>query len=118
MKQIALYYELREKRLKLQREADELEQQEKDILYSLTADLKPGQTYTGIDSGFTYKATSKVIPISQDWVKTLDFIQKTGSIDLLQKRLTESAVILRWDSGVDIPGVGRSDRWSVKVTKE
>jgi len=118
MENISLYYELREKRLKLQREADELEQQEKDILYSLTADLIPGRVYSGNLGGHSFKATSKAVPISQDWVKTLDFIKQTGSVDMLQKRLTESAVILRWDSGVDIPGIGRSDRWTVKVTKD
>jgi hypothetical protein len=34
------------------------------------------------------------------------YIREHGALDLLQRRLTESAVKLRWDDGIQIPGVG------------
>jgi hypothetical protein len=48
----------------------------------------------------------KVKPYISDYTALEGYIREHGALDLLQKRLTESAVKLRWDDGVAIPGVG------------
>ena len=115
--QLQLYFETRQRRLKLQREADELEQQEKDILYELT------KTYTTAqvdhkESGFRLKAVRKEVPLVTDWAATLEYVKTTGQVDLLQKRLTDSAVKARWDNGIDVPGVTRTSKYTVTITQE
>jgi hypothetical protein len=45
-------------------------------------------------------------PYISDFSALEGYIVEHSALDLLQKRLTESAVKLRWDDGIQIPGVG------------
>lgn len=45
-------------------------------------------------------------PYISDFGALEGYIREHGALDLLQKRLTESAVKLRWEDGIQIPGVG------------
>lgn len=115
------YYNLREKRLALQHEADRLEQLEKDILYELTKDLNAEQEVYNLkyeDSPYLGKATRKITPTVFDWEETLRWIRAEAALDLLQRRLTESAVKLRWDNGVTIPGIMKSVKWGLTVNRK
>lgn len=119
MNKLQQFYEIRAKRLALNREADMLEQQEKDILYELTKDLNPAQAehkYT--DGDYSFKAKRKVFPRVDSWEQALNYIRAEAAVDLLQRRLTESAVILRWENGVTIPGVEKDIKWPVTVSKD
>ncbi len=111
------YYALRKKRLSLQREADKLEQAEKDIAYELTKNLSQPK-YTGQEGVYTFKAERKMTALATNWEAILGFVKSTGQVDLLQKRLTESAVKARWDDGVVIPGVEPAFKYVVTITKE
>lgn len=111
------FYELREKRLALQHEVDRLEQLEKDILYDLTKDLNPENKYSGQHGGYIFKANPKVIPTVTKWEDVLAYIRAEHALDLLQRRLTESAVKTRWDNGIIVPGIDKTTKWSVTVTK-
>jgi len=111
------YYDLREQRLKIQREVDSLEQQEKDILYEITKEFTGESIKDSVD-GFTMLAKRKDVPTVRDWSATLAYIKETGQVDLLQKRLTDSAVKARWDAGVDVPGVELTHKYVVTITKD
>lgn len=113
----AQYYDLREQRLKLQREADALEQQEKDILYEITKEFNADSVKHSVD-GFTMLAKRKDVPTVRDWSATLAYIKETGQVDLLQKRLTDSAVKARWDAGIEVPGVELTHKYAVTITKD
>ena len=118
MKLIQECFELRQKRLALQREVDAMEQKEKDMLY----DIQKQMTTAGHDdwayNGYHVHVEPKTAPSAKDWPTILNFIRTTGQLDLLQKRLTESAVKARWDSGVDVPGIDKIVKYSVTITKE
>lgn len=116
---ISQYVALREKRLLLQREADQIEQQEKDILYELTKPLSFDlESYSGLIEGYHYEFNRKPFPHVKDWGQTLDFIRAhPAAIDLLQKRLTESAVKLRWDAGFTVPGIEKQFKWTPTIKK-
>lgn len=118
MQGIEEVYAIREKRLKLQREVAKLEQEEKDILYDIQKEMKAsGQTtYTAGD--YVVELKEKEAPNVTDWPALLDYIRQTGEVDMLQKRVTDSAVKARWDAGVDLPGVTKVARITVTVTKE
>jgi hypothetical protein len=118
MNTLQAIYELREKRLALQRQVDKMEQEEKDLTYTLTNRMVSDNALTSTEDGFVAKRKTTQSPMVQDWVQTLNYIKATGSVDLLQKRLTESAVKARWDVGVDIPGVDKLVKHSVTITKE
>lgn len=117
MNQLQLYFDMRQRRLKLQREADELEQREKDILYELTKHYLAAEV-THKEAGFKMVAKRKEVPLTVDWEATLNYIKETGSVDLLQKRLTDSAVKARWDSGVEVPGVSHTYKYVTTITQE
>ena len=111
-------FDMREKRLSLQRQVDKMEQDEKDLRYTLTNRMVSDNALTTSENGYVAKRKTVIAPIVTNWTATLDFIRSTGQVDLLQKRLTESAVKARWDSGVDIPGVDKLVNHTVTITKE
>lgn len=55
-------------------------------------------------------------PVCTDWKALQDHIVKTGEFDLLHRRLTGSAVKLRWDDKVEIPGVGRTTLYNLNIS--
>lgn len=115
----ATYHALREKRLALQKEAALLEEQEKDILYELTKGLSFNQKgYKLTQDGYTFKAVHKEGAQCENWELLLPYIRQTGELDLLHKRLTESAALLRLDAGHTIPGVSKTHKWTVTITKD
>ena len=52
------------------------------------------------------RIVTKQKPYISDWTALNEYIKEHDATDLLQKRLTESAVKLRWDDDIQIPGVG------------
>ena len=93
------------KRLAAKHKMEELEKIEVALKTGLLAALeKEGISSIG---GKKVHVTLKrrVKPAVGNWQELYDYIQKTGEFDLLQKRLTESAVSDRWEDEVEIPGV-------------
>jgi hypothetical protein len=110
-------FEMREQRLTLQHQVDKMEQDEKDLMYTLTSTMVDGNIVELEADEFIAKRKSVNSPLVNDWAATLEYVRATGQVDLLQKRLTESAVKARWDSGVDIPGVDKVVKHTVTITK-
>lgn len=52
------------------------------------------------------KLQTKVKPQTEDWEEVYRYIKQNDAFDLLQRRLTETAVKLRWEDGIKIPGIG------------
>ena len=77
------------------------------------------------DDGLQVIETAKVYvgvtqhqkPVILNWSELEVWIRENNAVDMLQKRLTESAVNLRWDEGVQIPGVGiqKTDKVTAKI---
>ena len=51
------------------------------------------------------KRSIKERAIAGDWPEIQAYIKEHDAFDLLHKRLTDSAVLLRRDDGVEVPGV-------------
>ena len=68
--------------------------------------------------GYTANMETKQTASVQSWPQILEYIKETGSVDLLQKRLTESAVKARWTAGVDVPGVLNIPKHVITITKD
>jgi len=111
------YYTKRADRLALQKQVDSLKQEEDDLMYEITKELHDKNLTQLVIDGVHISRTVKVASLVTDWPAFLEFVKTTGSVDLLQKRVTESAVKLRWDAGVTLPGVDKTTKDSITVTK-
>jgi hypothetical protein len=70
----------------------------------------------GVDMGDTlveYMATQE--PVGEDWAAIHAYIVANDAMDLVHKRLTVTAVKLRWDDSIEIPGIGRKLVEKIKV---
>lgn len=56
-------------------------------------------------------------PTPKDWPAIYAFIQENDAFDMLQRRLSASAVKDRWESGIVIPGIEKFDTWDLSLTK-
>jgi hypothetical protein len=93
---------LDDERLDLERKAKMLKRQ----VDTLAVEIISGMQSLGVKelSGARIEEIEK--PYISDYDALELYIAKNKAIDLLQKRLSESAVQLRWSDGVEIPGIG------------
>jgi hypothetical protein len=111
------YYELREKRLSLQKAVDLVEEEEKFVKEHLIQHL-PKSEASGIAGKLVRVAVvKKMVPQVQDWDKFYAHIKKTNSFELLQRRVADTAVKERWDNGKQVPGVGHFDAITLSMNK-
>lgn len=92
-------------RLELDRESKKL----KAEVDSMCAEVIGLMHIEGIDETDGARIVRKQKPFISDWAALDGYIREHDATDLLQKRLTESAVKLRWEDGIAIPGVGIMD---------
>lgn len=99
------YIEVRTRRKELASATAALEEVEKklkkqliEISFSIETKTLPGKL------GHVER-TRKVKPTARNWDAVYEYIHKYKAFDLLQKRLTETAVKSRWDDSVQIPGI-------------
>lgn len=110
------YLRIRASRLELTKQANLL-QKEEDKLAAEILLLVPqlGEIREG---GFTLRRKTKVKPAVGDWFKFYEYIRANNAFDLLHKRVTDSAVKLRWDDKVQIPGVEAVTDESLEVSQD
>jgi hypothetical protein len=93
-------------RAQLDRESKMIKAEEDDMRAKLMQEMaEQGLSSVGVGA-FEVKITQLQKPIVMDWSLLEEYIREHVALDLLQRRLTESAVKLRWDDGVAVPGVG------------
>jgi hypothetical protein len=56
-------------------------------------------------------------PVAKDWNEIYAFIIENDAFDMLQRRLSSTAIKDRWDQGIIIPGVEKFDNWDLSLTK-
>lgn len=110
-------FELREKRLEEQKKVDLIEAEEKAIKEHIIQNL-PKSEASGV-AGKLARVTviTKQIPQVQDWDKFYTYVAKTKSFDLLQRRLTDTAVKERWEAGKKVPGVESFNAVTLSINK-
>lgn len=116
-----LLHTLQEKRLALQKEAAEIEAQEKELKAHIIETL-PKSSATGIvGKEYQVKVISKDVPQvdteNGGWDQVYEYIKKHKAWDLLQKRLNDTAVRARWDEGKTVPGVKVFKATTISLTK-
>lgn len=110
-------FELRNTRLAMQKEVDVIEAEEKALKEYIINTL-PKSEASGV-AGKLARVTlvKKDIPQVNNWDVFYKYVKRTGQFDLLQRRLTDTAIKERWDSGNEVPGVGHFNAVSVSISK-
>jgi len=55
--------------------------------------------------------------IANDWPEFYEYIRKNDAFDLLHRRITDSAVLLRREDGVEIPGISLMEYSTITYSK-
>jgi hypothetical protein len=110
-------YQLREKRLTMQKDTDAVEAEEKALKEHIIQTLPKSEAGGIAGKVARVSVVTKSVPRAEDWEKVHTYIKKTGSFDLLQRRLSDSAVQERWDAGKKVPGVEPFNVVTLSVNK-
>lgn len=110
-------YKLRQQKGELKRTLDALEEKESALREHIIITL-PKSEASGVAGKVARVAiVTKIVPTVTNWEKLYAYVGKTKSWDLLQRRVSTSAVTERWDEAKDVPGVGRFSAITVSVSK-
>ncbi len=117
LKEAALEYSSKKaERLAADRVAKSLKTEEDNLAFAITLYCRE-HGGAGVDMATVIvEYETKLMPVAKDWDAIHRYIKENDAIDLVHKRLTESAVRLRWDDDVIIPGVGDKIAEKIKVT--
>jgi hypothetical protein len=107
-------YQLRKKRLSLQREADLLEQEEKKLATGVVNEWVANGTTEEDIGAVTVSLKSSSEPVAHDWPALLTYIINNNAVDILQKRITPTAVKARWNDGEEVPGIHPETKYTLK----
>ena len=112
-----LLYKTREERYKVQKVAAQMEALEKAIKERLINELPKGEAHGIMGRMAKVEIDTEVVPTIEDWTKFCAHLKKTGDFDLIQHRLSPTAVAERWENKKTIPGVGKFNVKKVSCTK-
>lgn len=111
-----LLYQLREQRYTLQHAVDAIHEQEQKLKDKIIAEL-PKSSATGVAGRVArVQVTAEQKPTVEDWTALYAFIQREGRFDLLQRRVSEAAVVEMWKADAEVPGVGTFNVVNVSCT--
>lgn len=110
-------YEVREKRLKIQKEVEELKKYEGALREHIIANL-PASDATGI-AGKKVRVTirKKTIAVIKDWEKFTEHVAKTKNFAFLTRKLSQPAIQEVWDNGEEVPGIGAYETKVLSMNK-
>ena len=110
-------FELRNKRLAMQKEVDAVAAEETALKNHIIENL-PKSEASGV-AGKLARVTvvTKQIPQVKDWDAFYKYVKKTGQFDLMQRRITDAAIKERWEAGKEVPGVEHFNAVSISINK-
>lgn len=112
-----LLHKMRQERLALQKQVDELEANEKAFKEHIILTIPKSNVAGVMGQQYKIQVLSKEVPQVKDWTSFYAYVKKTSGFDLLNKALNKAAVQERWDAGKQVPGVEVFDAVTVSLTK-
>jgi len=116
---VDLYARIKAQRLALSKEVDHLKEQEETLKQEIISHLRESGQFTisGESHSFNLKTSVKAMIPDGDWTGLYAYIKENDAFDLLHKRLTDSAVKLRIEDGINLPGVELVPTFDLTVAK-
>ena len=112
------YKALRDKRLAMQKEVDQVKKTELEMRAELLKALTEDPNLRGVvGRHVTVRLRTKVVPKVTDWEALYAHIQATGEFDLLTRSVVASSAKERWEHNVEVPGVQPLEVEDLSVTK-
>jgi methionyl-tRNA synthetase len=111
------YFQAREVRLAADKEAAKLKETETKLKDELIRALSESQLTSLGGKLARVTIQQKIKPITTSWAEVYEYIQQNQAWDLIQKRLTETAVKARWEDGIKIPGIGEFPVLDLSIAK-
>lgn len=111
------YASTREQRLALQRQVDKLDEKEKQLKAALIKMLEDSKATAIGGQLMIVTLVPKEKAVAKDWDAIHRYIISNDAWDIMQKRLTETAIKLRWDEGVVVPGVEKFPVNDLSISK-
>lgn len=108
---------LREKKAKLTREIEKLEEERRAIEERLIDELPKDEASGVVGKIAKAVVTRREVPTVKDWDRLYDYVLMNKDFSLLQRRVSESAVKERWEAGETVPGVDKFTVIGVSITK-
>ncbi|MDD2775547.1 MAG: hypothetical protein PHU06_06300 [Gallionella sp.] len=98
-------YKLQAERRLVDKQSEAMKAEEAALTEHLILTI-PKSDATGV-AGKLARCTvvKKIVPSVKDWDAFFEYVRKTKSFDLLQRRVSDKAVAERWDNGKTVPGV-------------
>jgi hypothetical protein len=95
----------RQERLAADKKAAALKSEESALKAQLISEMEENNLSSVGGQICIVKRTTKERAIASSWPDIYSYILEHDAFDLLHRRLTDSAVLLRRDDGVEVPGV-------------
>lgn len=104
-KEIDRYYKMRAKRLELEKKAEEMRKEEREVKSHLIMQLGSYGLDRAAGKTASVSVKTKLCPRVESWPDAHAWLRENDLLHLLQKRWNESAVRELWEDGIKIPGV-------------
>lgn len=114
---VATFEAVQKLRLAKDKEAAEVKDRENIYKAELIARMLEAKTGAMASEKHLAKLHTKETPTPKDWGLIHQYIVQHDAWELVQKRLTVSAVEERWQSGEVIPGIEKFPVYSVSISK-
>jgi hypothetical protein len=100
-----LYDKIRAERIAIDKLSEEKKAYESTLRAALIEGLKKANL--SVAGGTRVRATlgTKHVPQVRDWTALYEYVRKHRAFELLQKRISTTAVVERWDSGKTVDGI-------------
>lgn len=112
-----LAYSLREERLAINRQAEEIAKKETQLREHIIKNLPKSQASGVSGKVANAKVITDVVPTVKDKAKFLAYVKKTGAFDLITSSMNAKAVKERWDAKKKVPGIEPYDVVKLSLTK-
>lgn len=114
---VDLLYQRRAERLAVQARVEELKADEADLERHIFNTFGKQELRGAKGSVASASIKEDNVPTIEDWDVFFEHVKKTKSWDMLQRRLSTTAVRERWKSNKEVPGVGVFHKMSLSLTK-
>lgn len=114
---IDLLYATRVQRLDAEKEIKALKTKEVGFRMRIKQMLDAASLEAGSGKTATTSVCYTTEPTAKDWPAIYSYIVENDAFDMLQRRLSATAVRDRWNDGIIIPGIEKFDTWDLSLVK-
>lgn len=107
----------RAQRLAADKIAASLKSDEYTLLHQLISEMEENNLSSVGGKSCIVKRTVKHRAIANDWSLIQAYIRENDAFDLLHRRITDSAVLLRREDGIEIPGISLMEYSNITYSK-